>query len=99
MTGERRIFKEWHQERLLCLEYRKELAKHSLVTHRQTQYGVAKGGFGSEEGEADRIDGIEGGTKPRTYRMVFPARARPGTYSVEGCSGWALTRMEMRVKF
>ena len=55
MTGERRKFKEWHQERererVLCPESGKELAKGSLMTHRQTQHGVAKGGLVSEGGE------------------------------------------------
>ena len=46
MKGEGRIFKEQHRERVLCLECGKELAQGSLVTHHQTQHGMAKGGLG-----------------------------------------------------
>ena len=37
---------------MLCPEYGKELEKGSLVAHRQTQYGVEKGGLG-QEGEEE----------------------------------------------
>ena len=93
MTGEGRRFKEQHQERVLFPEYRKDLDKGSLVTHRQTQHGVAKGGLGSEGDEAD------GGNEPRTYRLTFPVRAGPRLCPVEGCSGRASTRTTMRVHF
>ena len=63
------------------------------MTHRQTQHRVSKGGLGSEGGVADR------GDEPRTYRMSFPARARPRPCPVEGCSDWVSTRTEMRVHF
>ena len=53
MMGEWRRFKERQRERVLCTECGKELAKGSLVTHRQTQNRVAKGGLGSEEGGSD----------------------------------------------
>ena len=46
----------------------KYLAKGSLVMHRQTQHGVAKGGLGSEGGMADEDN------NPMKYSMVFPAR-------------------------
>ena len=39
-------FKEQQRERVSCPEYGKELAEGSLVTHRQTQNSVAKGGLG-----------------------------------------------------
>ena len=93
MMGEWRRFKERQRERVICTEYGKELAKGSLVTHRQTQNRVAKGGLGSEEG------GSDGGDEPRTYRMAFPARAGPRPCPVEGCSGQASTRTAMRVHF
>ena len=48
MKGEGRIFKERQREWVLCPECGKDLSKGSLVTHRQTQHGVAKGGLGSE---------------------------------------------------
>ena len=48
MTGEGGGFKEQQREWILCPECGKELAKGSLVTHRQTQHGVAKGRLGSE---------------------------------------------------
>ena len=100
MTGEGRIFKERHQERqqeqVLCPECVKDLTKGSLVTHRQTQHGVDKGGLGSEGGGSD---GCDGGNDPRTYRVAFPARAVPRPCSVKGCSGRASTRTEMRVHF
>ena len=91
MTGEGRIFKEQQQEQVLCPECGKELAKESLVTHRQTHHGVAKGGLGSEGGGADR------GNKPMNYRMAFHARAGPRPCTVDGCSGRASTRTVMRV--
>ena len=96
MTGEERSFKEWQQERVLCPEYGNELAMGSLVTHQQTRHSVAKGGLVSEGGEADRGDV---GDEPRTYRLVFPARAGPMPCPVEGCSGQALTPTAMRVHF
>ena len=67
MKGEDRSFKE--RERVICPECGKEIAKGSLVTHRQTQNGVEKWGFGSEGNEAD------GGNNHKTYRMVFPAKS------------------------
>ena len=93
ITVEGRIFKERQRDRVLCLECGKELAKRSLVTHRQTQNKVEKGELGSEGGGAD------GGDKLRTYRMAFPARAGPRPFPVEGCSCWASTRSAMRVHF
>ena len=71
MTGEGRSFKEQQREGVICLDYGKDLAKGSLVTHHQTQHGVEKGGLGSEEKEAD------GGDEPRTYRLTFTAKAGP----------------------
>ena len=56
-------FKERQQERVLCPECGKELVKGSLVTHHQTQHGVAKGGLGSEGGGAEGVDGVN---YPRT---------------------------------
>ena len=61
--------------------------------HRQTQNGVSKGGLGSEG------VGYVGGDDPRTYRLAFPAKAGPRPFTVEGCSGQALTRMAMQVHF
>ena len=43
MKGEEGRFRERQRERVLFLECGKELAKESLVTHRQNQHGVAKG--------------------------------------------------------
>ena len=60
----------------------KELAKGSLVTHHQTQHGVAKGRVGSEGDEAYR-----GGNDPRTYRMAFLTRTGPRPFPVKGCNG------------
>ena len=71
MTGEGRSFKERQRERVLCPECGKEMAKGSLVAHRQTQHGVAKGRLGQEGKEE------AGGDEPRTYRMAFPAKAGP----------------------
>ena len=92
--GEGRSFKERQRERVLCPECGKELAKGSLVTHRQTQHGVAKGRLGSEGDEADG-----GGDDPRTYKMAFPVRVGPRPFPVKGCSGRASTWMMMRVQF
>ena len=58
------------------------MAKGSLVTHCQTQCGVAKGRLGSEVDETDR-----GFNEPRTYKMVFLPRAEPRPCPVKGCSG------------
>ena len=44
MTGEGWSFKEGQRERVLYLDYGKEMAKGSPVTHRQTQHGMVKGG-------------------------------------------------------
>ena len=84
MTGEGRSFKERQRERVLCPECGKELAKVSLVTHRQTQHDVDKGRLGSE---GDNADG--GGDESRTYKMGFlqcrclgPAQSKG---SVVGC--------------
>ena len=82
MTGKGRSFKEQQWERVLCPECGKELAKGSLVTHRQNQHGVTKGSLGLEGDEADRGD-----DKPRTYKMEFLTRAGPRPCPVEGCSG------------
>ena len=79
MTGEGKIFKEQQREKVLCLECGKDLYNGSLVTHRQTQHGVAKGRLASEEDEADR-----GGDKPRIYKMVFPKREGPRPCPVNG---------------
>ena len=46
MSGEGRTFKDRQRERVLCLECRKEIAKGSLVAHRQNQHNVVKGGLG-----------------------------------------------------
>ena len=48
MTGEERSFKDRQQERVLCPECRKELAKGLLVIHSQTQHGMDKGRLGLE---------------------------------------------------
>ena len=96
MTVRIRIFKERQQERVLCLECKKELAKGSLVTYHQTHHGMAKGGLGSEGGGADEI---YGGDEPRTDRMAFPERDGPRPCQVERCSSRVLTRREMTVHF
>ena len=88
-----RGFNEWQQERVLCPECGKDMSKWSLVTHLQTQNGVAKGGLVSE------VDKVDGGDGPRTYRLGFPARSGPRPCPVEGWSGRVLTRTEIRVKF
>ena len=93
MTGEGRNFKEREQEQVLCPECGKELAKGSLVAHRQKQNGVAKGALGSDGNKADESD------KPRTYRLAFHAKAGPKTCPVEGCSDQASTQTAMRVNF
>ena len=56
------------------------------MTHRQTQYGMAKGRLGSGVEEAEG-----GGEEPRTYSMEFPTRAGTRLCPVERCSGQALT--------
>ena len=91
MTGEGPSFKEQQQERLLFPECGKDMTKGSLVTHLQTQNGVAKGGLVPEGKKAD------GGNNTRTYGMVFPAKAGPRPFPVKGCSGQASTRNSIRV--
>ena len=78
---------------MLCPECGKELTKGSLVTHRQTQHIVAKGGLGSEGDEADK------GNDPITYRLEFPAKAGPRPCPVEGCGGRSSTWTAIRVYF
>ena len=46
MTGEGRIFNKRQRELVIYLECAKELAKGSLVAHRQTHNSIAKGGLG-----------------------------------------------------
>ena len=72
------------------------MAKGSLVTHRQTHYGVAKGGLVSDGGGADGIKDVD---NPRTYRMVFPEWVGHRPCPVKGCSGWESTRTAMRMNF
>ena len=93
MTGEGRSFKDQQRERVLCLECGKKMEKGSLVTHRQTQHSVEKGGLGPADDKASR------GNNPRTSRMEFPAKAGPRPCAAEGCSRWLLTRTAMRVHF
>ena len=76
MSGKGRTFKDRQRERVLCLECRKEIAKGSLVAHRQTQHGVPKGGLGPEGDEVD------GGNDPRTYTTLFPAKVGPRPFPV-----------------
>ena len=78
------------------MEYGRELAKGSLVTHRQTQHGVAKGGLGSEGGKADVRDR---GDDPKIYRMSFPTREGPRPYPVKECSGRVTTKTAIRMNF
>ena len=56
---------------MLFPECEKDMAKGSLVTHRQNQHVVSKRELGLE-GDAEA-----GGYEPRTYRMAFPAREGP----------------------
>ena len=92
MTGEGRRFKYQQQERIICPECWKDLAKGSLMMQRQTQHYVDTGRWGLEGDEAER-----GGENKRTYKMEFPKRAGPIPCPVEGCSGRALTRTSTRV--
>ena len=48
--GRGEVFKEQQRERVLRPKCRNDLAKVSLVTHFQTQHGMAKGGLVSEGG-------------------------------------------------
>ena len=56
---------------MICMGCWKEVAKGSLVAHRQTQHGVEKSRLGQEGNEA------AGGDNRRTYRMVSPTKAGP----------------------
>ena len=60
MTGKERIFKERKREWVLYPKCRKYMENGSLVTHRQTQHGVVKGGLGPE------VDEVAGSDNPRT---------------------------------
>ena len=90
---EGRIYKERQQERVTCTEFGKELAKGSMVEYRQNQHGVAKGGSGQEGNEKG------GSNDPKKFSVVFPAKARPSTFLVEGRSGWAATQTSVRAHF
>ena len=74
---------------MICPECRKELARGSLVTHRQTQHGMAKA-----EGYKEA-----GGYKPRNYRMEFPAKSGPRPCPFKGCSVQVSTWTAMKVHF
>ena len=93
MTGEGRSFKEIKQERVLFPECGKEVVKGSLVAHRQTQHGVAKGRLGKEG------DKTSWGNNPRTYRMTFPAKTGNMPCPFKGCSVQESTQTTMRVHF
>ena len=86
-------FEERQRERVLCTECGKGLAKRSLVAYRQTKHGVAEGELGQEGDEEGRGNGT------RTFRMAFPAKSGQRPCPVEGCSGQAAMRTEMRVHF
>ena len=70
---------------MIYLECGKELAKGSLVAHRQNHHGVTKGGSG-QEGNKE-----VGGNEPINFRVAFPAKARLRPCPVKGCSGRAVT--------
>ena len=94
ITVERRIFKERQWERVLFPECGKELDKWSLVTHRQTQNGVAKGKLGSEGYKA-----YGGDNKLSTYKMDFPKMEGTMPCPFKGCSGQASTCTAMMIHF
>ena len=71
--------RERQRERFSCPYCRKDLAKGSLVMHRQTQHGLDKGGLDSEVDKAD--GGID---DPRSYIMAFPTRAGIGPSQSKG---------------
>ena len=89
--GEGWSYQERQREWVYCLEYGKDLATGSLSAHRQTQHGVVRGGSGQEGDEETR------GDKPRTFRMVFPAKTVLRPCPAERCSDQAETRTDMRV--
>ena len=91
MMEEGRSYKEWQREMLICLEFGRDLAKGSLVSHLQTHNGVVKGRSGKEG------DKEGGGNDPSTFWMSFPKKSGPKPCPVEGCSGRAETRTAMRV--
>ena len=74
-------------------ECKKDLARGSVVAHRQTHNGVGKGGSGQEVEE----EGM--GNNPINFRMVFPEKSGPRLCPVGGCSGQVEMRTEMRVHF
>ena len=78
---------------MICPECGKDLEKGSLVVHRQTQNGVAKGG----SGQVGNKDG--GGNEPSIYRIAFTSKSGPMPCPVEVCSIRAATRTVMRVHF
>ena len=93
MTGIGRSYKEQQWERVNCPECGKDLARGSLVAHRQKQHGVAMGRPGQEGNIED------GGDKTRDYRMVFPTKAGLISCPVEWYSVQAATRTSMRMHF
>ena len=68
MTREGSSFKELHREWVSCTECGKEIQRGSLVTHRQTQHRVDKGGLVLERDESGR------GDETMNYRMASPDR-------------------------
>ena len=57
------------------MECRKDLTRGSLDIHRQNQHDVERGGAGQKDDEGDG----NGGNEPRTFIMMFPAKAVPRT--------------------
>ena len=76
-----------------CLEYGKDLARGSPVTHRQTKHGVSKGVLVQEGNK-------EGGVNnPRMFRMAIPEKAVPRPCPVEEFSGRLAMWTAMQVHF
>ena len=93
MVGEGKSYQKSQQEQVQCPEYKKDLVRKSVPTHRQRQHGGARGGAGHKDNKGDR------GGKPRNFRMTFLSKAGPRPCPVEGCSGRSATRSAMRVHF
>ena len=92
ITGEGPTYREKLKGRVSCRECGYMMSAGSLASHLMTQHGRVT--------ETRRIwRTLSAGAGTRKFRMAFPAKGGLWSCPVEGCTGRAATRTEMRVHF
>ena len=92
ITGEVLPYRERLKGQVSCRECGELMAAGSLESHLMTQHVRV-----AETRWSWRTSTV--GAGPRTLRMIFPAKGGPRSFPVEGCTGRAAMRAEMRVHF